>query len=287
MSLVAASPGSGVDDALRSATYDGTVLHRRPGAHGFSFKRPVRMALIDLEEIERLCRLHPLWSHRHRAPVEIRRSDYLGPPDLPLGTSVRDVVERETGIRPDGPIAMLTYPRTWGWLFNPISCYYCYGKSGTDVRFMVAEVTNTPWHERHCYVFGPPGVHHVDKEFHVSPFIDMDKRYRVAYSAPGGQLTVSITVTGGHGTVLHTATRLIRRPATGRNLGRLLWAPRTGSVGVSVGIYRHAAALRARGAKVFYHPDRVGPSREAATHLSGEPASGCTAPRSTEAADRG
>jgi DUF1365 family protein len=214
------------------------------------------MPLVDLDEVDALCRLHPLWSAHHPAPVRFRREDYLGPPSVPLDVAVRDLVEDRTGTRPTGPIAVLTNPRTWGWLFNPISCYFCFDAAGDAVEAMVAEVTNTPWHERHAYVVGGPGEHRMDKVLHVSPFLPMEQTYRLTYTAPGDELRVHFTVEGADGPALAAGMVLRRRPATRRSLGAVLRFPARGTVGTSAGIYRQALALRRAGATFHPHPRR-------------------------------
>jgi DUF1365 family protein len=239
-----------------SAIYEGTVRHRRPGLGGHGFDQQVRMALIDLDSVSELCRLHPLWSDHHVAPVWIRRADFLGDPSVPLSVAVRDLVEARTGTRPRGPVALLTHPRTWGWLFNPISCYFCYDRTGSHVEHLIAEVTNTPWHERHCYVVGPPGTHQMAKAIHVSPFLGMGLQYQMAYSEPGSELDVTFTVRGQDGPQLFAGVRLARRTADRKSLGRLVWSPRRGTMGVSVGIYRQALALWRKGVRIQPHPHR-------------------------------
>jgi DUF1365 family protein len=108
---------------LRSAIYEGTVVHHRfqPVDHRFSYR--ITMTFIDLAEVEEVCGRHPLWSEERSNAVSFRRRDYLGDPAVPLDTAVRDLVEQRCGTRPDGPIALLTQVRTWGWLFNTISIY--------------------------------------------------------------------------------------------------------------------------------------------------------------------
>ena len=240
----------------RSAIYEGTVTHRRPGPAGHRFTQAVVMALIDLGEVDDLCRLHPLWSAHRPAPVWFRRADYLGDDALPLDRAVADLVAQRTGTRPSGPIAVLTNPRTWGWLFNPISCYFCFDPEGTRVEWTAIEVTNTPWHERHCYVVGAPGVHELTKVVHVSPFLGMDLSYRLAYSEPGEELAINFTVGGPDGPQLDAGVSLERRPADRRSLSRVAWAPGQGTMGVSFGIYRQALALWRKGTRVHPHPDR-------------------------------
>ena len=83
-----------------------------------------------------------------------RRADHLGPSERRLDESVRDLVEGRLGWRPDGPIRLLTHLRYFGLVMNPVSFYYCLAWRGS-VEAVVAEVTNTPWRERHCYVLDP------------------------------------------------------------------------------------------------------------------------------------
>ena len=85
------------------------------------------------------------------APAWFRRADYLGDPAVPLDQAVLDLVEERTGRRPDGPVRLLTSVRTFGHVFNPVSFYYCFDRGGEQVQAVVAEVTNTPWGERHTY----------------------------------------------------------------------------------------------------------------------------------------
>ena len=104
------------------------------------------------------------------------------------------------GERPGGPIRLLTHPRYWGYGFNPVSFYYVFEPDGSRVRWVVADVANTPWNERHSYLLGPLGAldqagnwrPECRKVFHVSPFMEMDQRYRWLLRPPGDSLLVNI-----------------------------------------------------------------------------------------------
>ena len=119
--------------ALASALYVGTLSHarRRPRPHAFSYS--VYMAYLDLDELPGL------------GLRSFRREDHLGDPARDLAGEVRDRVERELGIRPRGPVRLLTNLRTFGYVFNPVSLYYCFDEDGTTLRAILADVTNTPW----------------------------------------------------------------------------------------------------------------------------------------------
>jgi DUF1365 family protein len=243
--------------ALRSAIYEGTVHHRRfgPGpTHEFSYD--VAMPLLDLAEIDTVTGLHPLWSGRRPAPVWFRRPDFLGDPAVPLDDAVRALVEARSGNRPAGPIALLANLRTWGWLFNPISLYFCADVDGAGVETLVAEVENTPWHERCSYVVGPPGHHRFAKTMHVSPFLPMDVDYELLYTVPTERLVVHFDVVRGDERLLGATLSLRRRALDRRSLGRLLWANPVVTHRVSAGIYAQAARLHRRGAPFHEHPER-------------------------------
>jgi uncharacterized protein len=149
---------------------------------------------------------------------------------------------------------MLAHPRTWGWLFNPVTLYYCFGSTGTRVDALVAEVTNTPWHERHAYVVGQPGTHHFDKVLHVSPFFGMDMQYELSYHAPGQRLSLRISTVQEGSAVFDAVMHLERREVSRRELNRLVLSHPFMTMRVSAAIYRQAFALRRAGAPVVTHP---------------------------------
>ena len=249
-------------NGLRSAMYEGVLVHARfgPGpTHTFNYK--VAMPLLDLAEVDDVLGLHPAWSAHRGTPVRFRRQDFLGDPAVPLDRAVRDLVAERTMRSPEGPVALLANLRTWGWLFNPISLYFCAdGPAQPDaparITGLVAEVENTPWHERQAYVVGPPGRHRFAKELHVSPFLPPRLDYELRYTAPGPRLTVGLDVLQD-GQRLFAATLFLRRRTLDRAaLGRLLWRYPALTHRVTGGIYAQAARLRLKGAPFFGHPRR-------------------------------
>jgi DUF1365 family protein len=263
---------------LRSALYHGVVVHDRPGPAGLGpqhrFRARLSMLLLDLEETAALAALHPLWrAGPGPGIVRLQRADLPGERDRPAPEALRQLVRDELGLEAPGPIQVLFHPRTWGWLFNPISCAYLHDGNGQPVA-MVAEVTNTPWHERQTYVLGPPGRHELRKTLHVSPFLQSAGRYQVRWSPPGDQLRLAwdLFVPVGPGSaqgagssdppgdrpeVLALRTRLLlrRQAVTRRALGQLLWRAPFQTHRVSAGIYRQALHLARSGAPFHPHPD--------------------------------
>ncbi|MGI8803975.1 MAG: DUF1365 domain-containing protein [Solirubrobacteraceae bacterium] len=250
----------------RSCVYEGWVRHRRRGDVDHELRVPLFMAYLDLDELPGLFDGMPLWSARGPAPAWFRRSDHLGDPAEPLAETVRELVALRTGARPGGPIRLLTNLRYLGHCFNPVSFYYCYDAADRRVEAVVAEVTNTPWNERHAYVLDaasssepnpaqPAGGivrGRFEKVFHVSPFMGMDHTYDWRLTEPGDQLLVHID-SERDGTVVFDATlSLERRPFS----NRLLVRHPALTMRVVAQIYAHALRLKLKGAR--YHPNPTG-----------------------------
>ena len=213
---------------MNSCIYKGWVRHRRLAPTHNSFRYRMFMLYLDLAELPQMFDGKPLWSARGPALAWFRREDYLGPAGLPLDTAVRNLVEARTGVRPAGPIRLLTHLRYFGYVMNPVSFYYCYGPSGERVETIVAEITNTPWGERHQYVL-PAGAQpaplkrfEFDKDFHVSPFMPMEIRNHWCFNAPAERLLVNMQNHRGGEFMFDATLSLRREPLTAGALLRAL-----------------------------------------------------------------
>ena len=176
---------------MKSALYFGSLRHRRYAPRPHAFRYRTFMTYLDLAELDEVFRGRWLWSTRRPALAWMRRADYLGDPALPLDEAVRERVARETGRRPRGPVRLLTHLRMLGSCFNPVSFYYCFDERGERVETIVAEITNTPWNERHAYVLqGERLRFRFSKGFHVSPFMPMGMEYDWRFTVPGERLAV-------------------------------------------------------------------------------------------------
>jgi DUF1365 family protein len=210
---------------VNSCLYEGWVRHRRYAPVKNAFRYSMYMLYLDLDELDEVFRGRWLWSTRRPAPAWLRRRDHLGDPDVPLTMAVRDLVESRTGRRPAGPIRLLTHPRYFGYVMNPVSFYYCFDADGENVETIVAEVHNTPWGEMHAYVLDAAGRgrrkrFRFDKAFHVSPFMGMDQQYDWRFVDPGERLPVHMENWQDGQLLLDATMALKRRPITG---GRLVW----------------------------------------------------------------
>lgn len=256
---------------MESCLYEGLVTHRRRAPVEHAFRRRLFMVYLDLEELDEVFRGRLLWSARRAAVARFCREDHLGDPDVPLDEAVRGLVQQRTGARPAGPIRLLTHLRYLGYVFNPVSFYYCFDPAGEHVETVVAEVSNTPHGERHCYVL-PPRLDRGDarlhryrtpKGFYVSPFLGMDLDYDWKLSEPGPRLAVQIRNEGAEGVVFDASLSLVRKEITTASLaGTLLRFPAM-TAQVIASIYWQALILRLKRAPYFPHPHGTQRAREA------------------------
>jgi uncharacterized protein len=212
----------------RSCLYVGTIRHRRvsPKKHDFSYR--LFMVLVDLGEIDEVFRVPFVCSTRRFSLVQFRRSDYFGDPSRPLDKCIRELVQERLGVEVRGPIQLLTHLRYFGISFNPVSFYYCFEEDGETLQAIVAEVSNTPWREKHCYVVpckrGQRNhQHECAKEFHVSPFMQMNMTYRWHLTNPSDRLTAHIENHDSTGRVFDATLQLQRRPLTTSSLVRTIF----------------------------------------------------------------
>lgn len=249
---------------LASAIYRGSVRHRRYAPHPHAFRYPVAYLYLDLDEIDAVTALSPFWSSGRRNLAEFRRSDYHGDAATPLAEAVRDTVFAHSGRRPDGPIRLLAHARYFGHCFNPVSFYYCYERDGETLDCILAEITNTPWKERHAYVLPMrAGERHgsawhfgFDKDFHVSPFLPMQRRYDWRFQAPGEQLRVHMDVNREDGRDFDATLVLDREPISRAALQRLLWRHPLMTMQVVAAIHWHAFIIWCKQNPVYDHPGK-------------------------------
>ncbi len=222
------------------------------------------MLYLDLSELDQVFAGRWLWSVDRRNVAQFRRSDYLGDRSLPLDEAVRQRVEQHTGRRPDGPIRLLTHLRTFGHCFNPVSFYYCFGADGCTLETIVAEITNTPWKERHSYVLPVATATRrrdvlafaFDKQFHVSPFLPLDRRYDWRFTAPAETLRVHMNVIADSGTEFDATLALQRRPIDAAGLARTLLGYPLMTARIVLAIHWHALLLWCKRNPVYDHPSK-------------------------------
>ena len=220
------------------------------------------MMYLDLDELPQLFRHRWFWSSSRPALARFRRQDHLGPADRSLDESVRDLVESETGERPAGPIRLLTNLSYFGYCFNPVSFYYCFGRDDESVEYLVAEVNNTPWGERDTYVLscretsGDASCWHFRprKKMHVSPFMPMDVDYDWALTAPGARVSVYMANSKGGERIFDAAMQMARVEISSRTLAGVLLRFPLMTLKVITAIYWEALRLWLKRCPIHVHP---------------------------------
>lgn len=261
---------------MHSALYIGSLRHRRFAPRAHEFSRRLFMMYIDLAELDDVFRGRWLWSTRRPALAWLRRADYLGDASLSIDTAVRARIAAHTGHRPAGPIRMLTHLRYLGVAFNPVTFYYCFDSSDSRLESIVAEITNTPWNERHAYVLAPPAEERAatllrfrfEKTFHVSPFMPMDVSYDWRFRVPAQRLTVHMENLTPSAKLFDATLDLARHEITGTALAKVLAAFPWMTAGVLGSIYWQALRLWLKRSPFYSHPSR---NNDHARNISAHP----------------
>ncbi len=248
--------------ASNNALYFGRVRHARNDSVAHEFEYDVCFVLLDLDELDTVFAGRWFWSTSRPALAWFRRADYHGDAAVPLKQAVLDTVEKRLGRRPNGRVRMLTTPRMFFLSFNPVTFYYCYDAAGA-LDAIAAEITNTPWLERHTYVLDAAAAatrgtlalqFHFAKTFHVSPFIAMDCEYDWKFTVPEDRASIHMENARG-GRVFFAATMaLSRREMSAVSLARTLLVHPWLTAKVVLAIYWQALRLRLKGATFYSHP---------------------------------
>ncbi|HLT13910.1 MAG TPA: DUF1365 domain-containing protein [Marinobacter sp.] len=259
---------------MASEWLEGTIRHRRklPVQHEFQYN--IGMLALDLDEWFSVTGVSPFFSLERFNWLGLSRQDYLDPHEPDLRQAVIKRVQAATGWAPDGPIQLITHPRYLGYVFNPVSFYLCYAEGqrpdqGDIPRVILAQITNTPWKQRHVYCLecqqpgaGDAGSWKTErfafsKRFHVSPFNGMNQHYQWLFSFRGPELRIHMNVEEENRKHFD-ATLVVQRTALDRTtLHRSLRRFPLETLKGVAGIYWNALKLKLKGAPFYTHPDKL------------------------------
>lgn len=249
--------------ARHSALYVGTVMHRRtrPRRHKLAYE--VFSFFLDLDELPMLDREVWGFGHNRFNLFSFHDRDYGPGRNAPLRAWIEGHV-KEAGIALDGgPIRLLCYPRVFGYVFNPLSIYFCYRREPDGKETLVAlcyEVTNT-FKQRHTYVI--PAAATADglvrqscaKELYVSPFVEMDMTYHFRVRPPGEALGIAIQEDDSAGALLFASFHGRRRPLASLPVLRAFLSFPLLTLKVIGGIHWEALKLWIKGVPVVHRPE--------------------------------
>tara|TARA_R110000787_G_scaffold15088_39_gene46595 strand:- start:4498 stop:5286 length:789 start_codon:yes stop_codon:yes gene_type:complete len=240
--------------------YAAQVGHRRLVAPFYAFKYQVFYLLLDIDHIAQSAASARFFSHNRFNLLSFHDRDH----GAETQGGLRDWAEglmQQSGIEPDGGrIRLLVMPRLLGYAFNPISLWYCEGRDGS-LRAVIAEVRNT-FKEKHSYLLASAGAPiayetalEKEKCFHVSPFFDLNGRYRFELGEPSQQLRVHIHETRDGVPILDASLTGQRRPLRDRVIVWQVLKMPFMTLKVVAGIHWEALKIWLRGGKFHSKPE--------------------------------
>jgi DUF1365 family protein len=229
------------------------------------FAYSLYMMYLDLDELDTVFKKRLFWSVDKPNIAWFRRKDYLRPVHMSLKETVHEKIHQDSGIVHEGPVRILTHLRYFGYIFNPVSFYYCYNREDTSVETIIADITNTPWNERYAYVLGETlnetkngrKRYRFTKQFHVSPFMDMNFAYDWRFNTPGNSLNIHMINLKDDELFFDATLTLKRLEISSATLIRVLLRYPLMTFKVSTLIYWQALRLRLKRIPFYTHPDKI------------------------------
>lgn len=248
---------------MRSSIYRGSIYHKRFSHGEHTFRYQLDYAFIDLDEIDEVFGLSSLWSANKPNLVSFQRQDYLPGECENLRDEVIHRIKSLGGGVFSGKVFLLSTLRSLGYCMNPISLFYCYeedeqgAEQGNKLRYVLAEVHNTPWDERHLYLLeGPDFKVPMAKTFHVSPFMPMDTTYHWQISDPDTNLSVAINVSRETQPLFTASIALTRHVLTKGNVTQMIGIQIRQAFRTITAIYIQAARLWLKKVPLYGHPNK-------------------------------
>ena len=246
---------------IEPGLYTGTVRHRRFSPREHSFTYSLFMALMDVDSIASQMAVSKLTALNRFGLAAFHDADHIGDPRRPLRDRVHASAQQAGHPLPDGPIYLLTHLRYAGYVFNPISLYYCCDRQG-DVAAVLADVRNT-YGGRRSYWLQPLDDStrrfrsFAEKKLYVSPFMTMDAEYEFVLTPPGPSLVAHMNVAeqASRARLFDATLELTRRDWTAANVRKTLIGYPFMTAKVIGGIHFEALRLLLKGLPEYSNPN--------------------------------
>lgn len=255
---------------LQSAIYKGKVFHKRLRPKRHRLRYNVFSLLLDLNELEELDRRFSLFTYNRRGLISFYDSDHGPATGEPLRLWVEARMS-DAGVAWDGgSIRLLCYPRILGYVFNPLSVYFCYRRDGV-LAAILYEVSNT-FQERHTYIIpveqtGEDTIRQsCQKQLYVSPFIAVEGDYRFAIIPPGQSVSIAIVQSNEDGPLLTAVFGGDRVPLTKKSLMACLAGFPFLTFKITAAIHWQALLLFLKGFRVVPHSPAAAPVQSSIGH---------------------
>lgn len=230
---------------LTSAIYIGDVKHRRFAVKSHQFKYALYMMWVDLKQTETLSGIHNSLGTTGFKLLKFNQADYIntqGDTDIPLVNRAFNKIAALGVEEPFSDVFMLGQLRCLGVYFSPVNFYFYKNQQG-EFSHMVAEVSNTPWNERHYYLVPLEKKVNFKKDFSVSPFMNLDMDYHWHIRMNTDNTMIHIENKKDDQLLFDATLRLQRRTLNNENVTQLLKQFPLMTWSIFKGIYLHAFKL--------------------------------------------
>jgi len=257
---------------MKASFCSGSVVHNRltPKSHRFTYQ--MSWCLFDLDSIDDLFKQSRFWSLNKFNIVSIRNKDYINNTPASIKSKVRTYLLNHTDKEFNGKIFLFTHPRYMGFGFNSVNFYFCY--ENDHLLYILSEINNTPWKQKHVYFhdcLNPMNnkgnkifdyVFNFKKEFHISPFVDMEIDYQWKFTVSPEKFTVQMRLNKQDKRLMNVSLNTVVVPIGKNDLIKWTLKKPFQALKMFTGIYWQAFKLWAKKIPFFTHPKEQTKTKE-------------------------